>query len=627
MILEKINKPGDIKKLSPIEYNQLAEEIRAFLINNISKTGGHLASNLGVVELTIALHVALDLPKDKIIWDVGHQSYTHKILTGRKNRFDQLRKFGGMSGFPKRNESDYDAFDTGHSSTSISAGLGYVKARDCQGQSYSVVSVIGDGALTGGMAYEALNNASSLKTNFIICLNDNAMSISKNIGGVSYMLSDIRSSDSYMDFKENLANNLYKIPGGSKMVNALKKTKNNLKQIILPNQLFESMGIAYLGPVNGHDTEKLIKTFKVAKRINGAVIVHVVTQKGRGYKMAERNPSKYHGIAPFDIKTGEVLKTPTNPTYSSLFSEYMCSLAKKDNKICAITAAMPDGTGLSKFSKWFPDRFFDVGIAEEHATTFAAGLAAGGMKPVFAVYSSFLQRAYDQILHDVCIQQLHVVFAIDRAGLVGADGETHQGIFDLSFLSSIPNMVIFAPKNGVELGDALQFALEKHNGPIAIRYPRGEACVDFAEFREPILLGKSEVLYKEKDIAILAVGSMVKIANNVRLRLKNKGYNVTLVNARFVKPIDEKLILELNKDHDLVVTLEENVASGGYGRAVCQMINDTRLDLACLEIALPDDYIEHGSVDILLKEAGMDEDSVEERIESVYKEIKWQKKD
>ena len=627
MILEKINKPGDIKKLSPIEYNQLAEEIRAFLINNISKTGGHLASNLGVVELTIALHVALDLPKDKIIWDVGHQSYTHKILTGRKNRFDQLRKFGGMSGFPKRNESDYDAFDTGHSSTSISAGLGYVQARDCQGQSYSVVSVIGDGALTGGMAYEALNNASSLKTNFIICLNDNAMSISKNIGGVSYMLSDIRSSDSYIDFKENLANNLYKIPGGSKMVNALKKTKNNLKQIILPNQLFESMGIAYLGPVNGHDTEKLIKTFKVAKRINGAVIVHVVTQKGRGYKMAERNPSKYHGIAPFDIKTGKVLKTPTNPTYSSLFSEYICSLAKKDNKICAITAAMPDGTGLSKFSKWFPDRFFDVGIAEEHATTFAAGLAAGGMKPVFAVYSSFLQRAYDQILHDVCIQQLHVVFAIDRAGLVGADGETHQGIFDLSFLSSIPNMVIFAPKNGVELGDALQFALEKHNGPIAIRYPRGEACVDFAEFREPILLGKSEVLYKEKDIAILAVGSMVKIANNVRLRLKNKGYNVTLVNARFVKPIDEKLILELNKDHDLVVTLEENVASGGYGRAVCQMINDTRLDLACLEIALPDDYIEHGSVDILLKEAGMDEDSVEERIESVYKEIKWQKKD
>ncbi|WP_027437554.1 1-deoxy-D-xylulose-5-phosphate synthase [Lachnospira multipara] len=627
MILEKINKPGDIKKLSPIEYNQLAEEIRAFLINNISKTGGHLASNLGVVELTIALHVALDLPKDKIIWDVGHQSYTHKILTGRKNRFDQLRKFGGMSGFPKRNESDYDAFDTGHSSTSISAGLGYVQARDCQGQSYSVVSVIGDGALTGGMAYEALNNASSLKTNFIICLNDNAMSISKNIGGVSYMLSDIRSSDSYIDFKENLANNLYKIPGGSKMVNALKKTKNNLKQIILPNQLFESMGIAYLGPVNGHDTEKLIKTFKVAKRINGAVIVHVVTQKGRGYKMAERNPSKYHGIAPFDIKTGKVLKTPTNPTYSSLFSEYICSLAKKDNKICAITAAMPDGTGLSKFSKWFPGRFFDVGIAEEHATTFAAGLAAGGMKPVFAVYSSFLQRAYDQVLHDVCIQQLHVVFAIDRAGLVGADGETHQGIFDLSFLSSIPNMVIFAPKNGVELGDALYFALEKHNGPIAIRYPRGEACVDFAEFREPILLGKSEVLYKEKDIAILAVGSMVKIANNVRLRLKNKGYNVTLVNARFVKPIDEKLILELNNDHDLVVTLEENVASGGYGRAVCQMINDTRLDLACLEIALPDDYIEHGSVDILLKEAGMDEDSVEERIESVYKEIKWQKKD
>lgn len=621
MILEKINKPGDVKKLSPIEYNQLAEEIRDFLINHISKTGGHLASNLGVVELTIALHLAFDLPKDKIIWDVGHQSYTHKILTGRKDQFDGLRKFGGMSGFPKRNESNYDAFDTGHSSTSISAGLGYVCSRDCQGQNYSVVSVIGDGALTGGMAYEALNNASSLKTNFIIVLNDNAMSISKNIGGVSYMLSDIRSSDSYIDFKENLANSLYKIPGGSRMVSALKKTKNNLKQIILPNQLFESMGIAYLGPVNGHDTEKLIKTLKVAKRINGAVIVHVVTQKGRGYKQAERNPSKFHGIAPFDVKTGNVLNKPKNPTYSSVFSDAICHLAKKDKKICAITAAMPDGTGLTKFSKWFPDRFFDVGIAEEHATTFAAGMAAGGMKPVFAVYSSFLQRAYDQILHDVCIQQLHVVFAIDRAGLVGADGETHQGIFDLSFLSSIPNMTIFAPKNDWELKEGLKFALEEHDGPIALRYPRGEACTDFHEFKEEIVLAKSEILYKEKDIAILAVGSMVKLGNEVRKRLKARGLNVTLVNARFVKPIDEKLILELSMNHSLIVTLEENVASGGFGRAVCQMINDTKLKPRCLEISLPDDYIEHGSVDILMKEAGIDVDSIEERILSVHKEI------
>ena len=621
MILEKINKPGDVKKLSPIEYNQLAEEIRAFLINHISKTGGHLASNLGVVELTIALHVAFDLPKDKIIWDVGHQSYTHKILTGRKDQFDMLRKFGGMSGFPKRNESNYDAFDTGHSSTSISAGLGYICARDAQGLNYNVVSVIGDGALTGGMAYEALNNASSLKTNFIIVLNDNAMSISKNIGGVSYMLSDIRSSDSYIDFKENLANSLYKMPGGSRMVNALKRTKNNLKQIILPNQLFESMGIAYLGPVNGHDTEKLIKTLKVAKRINGAVIVHVVTQKGRGYKPAERNPSKFHGIAPFNVKTGQVLNTSKNPTYSSVFSEAMCKIAKTDRKVCAITAAMPDGTGLTKFSKWFPDRFYDVGIAEEHATTFAAGLAAGGMKPVFAVYSSFLQRAYDQILHDVCIQQLHVVFAIDRAGLVGADGETHQGIFDLSFLSSIPNMVIFAPKNAKELEQALIFGLERYNGPIAIRYPRGEACLKFEEFKQPIILGESEVLYKEKDVAILAVGSMVETGAIVRSRLKKKGINVTLVNARFVKPIDERLIFELSINHNLIVTLEENVASGGYGRSVCQMINDTQLSCRCLEISLPDDYVEHGSVDILKKEAGIDVDSVEERILSILEEL------
>ena len=415
MILEKINKPNDIKQLSPIEYNQLADEIRGFLIEKISKTGGHLASNLGVVELTMALHLAFNLPQDKLIWDVGHQSYTHKILTGRKNQFDQLRKFGGMSGFPKRNESHFDAFDTGHSSTSISAGLGLVKARDLKNEHYSVVSVIGDGALTGGMAYEALNNASSLRTNFIIVLNDNTMSIAKNVGGVPHMLSDIRSSDSYYELKEKAANTLYKIP----------------------EQMFESMGISYLGPVNGHDIERLIKVFHVAKRINGAVIIHVVTHKGHGYKPAERNPAKFHGIGPFDIATGKELKASDKPTYSDVFSEKICQLAKKDKSIVAVTAAMPDGTGLNKFSKWFPDRFFDVGIAEAHAVTFAAGLAAGGLKPVFAVYSSFLQRAYDQILHDVCIQQLHVVFAIDRAGLVGSDGETHQGIFDISFLSSI----------------------------------------------------------------------------------------------------------------------------------------------------------------------------------------------
>ena len=621
MILEKINKPNDIKKLSPIEYEQLADEIRQFLLEKISVTGGHLASNLGVVELTMALHIVFNLPSDKLIWDVGHQSYTHKILTGRKNQFDGLRKFGGMSGFPKRNESNYDAFDTGHSSTSISAGLGYVAARDISNEHYNVISVIGDGALTGGMAYEALNNASQVKSNFIIVLNDNTMSISKNVGGVSKMLSDIRSSDSYYDLKEGIANTLYKFPNGQYIVDKIKKTKSNIKQFIVPNQIFETMGISYLGPVDGHDTEKLIKIFNIAKRMDHAVLVHVVTQKGHGYKPAERNPSKFHGIGPFDIATGKEINKSAAATYSDVFSEAICSLAKKDNKITAVTAAMPDGTGLAKFSKWFPDRFFDVGIAEAHAVTFSAGMAAGGMKPVFAVYSSFLQRAYDQILHDVCIQQLHVVFAIDRAGLVGSDGETHQGIFDMSFLASIPNMTLFAPKNGKELKQALHFALEEYNGPIGIRYPRGKAVTDFEEFDEPIVYGRSEYLYKEDDIALLAVGNMVTTAAKVREKLKEKGYNATLVNVRFVKPIDEGMVIKVCQNHKLVVTLEENVITGGFGEAVSQFMEEKKLDNRLLNIALPDDYIEHGSVDILKCEAGIDTDTVFERIITVRENI------
>lgn len=621
MILEKINKPNDIKKLSPIEYEQLADEIRQFLLEKISVTGGHLASNLGVVELTMALHIVFNLPSDKLIWDVGHQSYTHKILTGRKNQFDGLRKFGGMSGFPKRNESNYDAFDTGHSSTSISAGLGYVAARDISNEHYNVISVIGDGALTGGMAYEALNNASQVKSNFIIVLNDNTMSISKNVGGVSKMLSDIRSSDSYYDLKEGIANTLYKFPNGQYIVDKIKKTKSNIKQFIVPNQIFETMGISYLGPVDGHDTEKLIKIFNIAKRMDHAVLVHVVTQKGHGYKPAERNPSKFHGIGPFDIATGKEINKSAAATYSDVFSEAICSLAKKDNKITAVTAAMPDGTGLAKFSKWFPDRFFDVGIAEAHAVTFSAGMAAGGMKPVFAVYSSFLQRAYDQILHDVCIQQLHVVFAIDRAGLVGSDGETHQGIFDMSFLTSIPNMTLFAPKNGKELKQALHFALEEYNGPIGIRYPRGKAVTDFEEFDEPIVYGRSEYLYKEDDIALLAVGNMVTTAAKVREKLKEKGYNATLVNVRFVKPIDEGMVIKVCQNHKLVVTLEENVITGGFGEAVSQFMEEKKLDNRLLNIALPDDYIEHGSVDILKCEAGIDTDTVFERIITVRENI------
>ena len=432
------------------------------------------------------------------------------------------------------------------------------------------------------------------------------------------MLGDIRASDSYYDLKEGVTNTLYKIPMGDVLVDKIKKTKTNLKQFIVPNQMFEGMGITYLGPVNGHDIEKLIKIFKVAKRIDHAVLVHVVTQKGHGYKPAERNPSKFHGIAPFDIKTGKVLSVPSQKSYSEVFSEAICRIAKNDPKVTAITAAMPDGTGLSKFSKWYPDRFFDVGIAEAHAVTFSAGLAAGGLKPVFAVYSSFLQRAYDQILHDVCIQQLHVVFAIDRAGLVGSDGETHQGIFDLSFLATIPNMTIFAPKNAWELEAGLEFSLEQYNGPFAIRYPRGSAVMDFEEFKQPVVLGESEIMYYEKDILLMAVGNMVAIADNVRNNLKQKGYNVSLINARFIKPLDESTIFKSSREHKLLVTMEENVISGGFGESVCQLVSELQLPIKVLNIALPDDYIEHGSVDILKCEAGIDAETVTERIISFY---------
>ena len=613
MILEKINKPNDIKQLSPIEYNQLADEIRRFLIEKISKTGGHLASNLGVVELTMALHLAFNLPQDKLIWDVGHQSYTHKILTGRKNQFDQLRKFGGMSGFPKRNESHFDAFDTGHSSTSISAGLGLVKARDLKNEHYSVVSVIGDGALTGGMAYEALNNASSLKTNFIIVLNDNTMSIAKNVGGVPHMLSNIRSSDSYYDLKENVTNTLYKLPGGDHIVERIKKTKSNLKQIILPGQMFECMGISYLGPVNGHDIEKLIKVFHVAKRINGAVIIHVVTHKGHGYKPAERNPAKFHGIGPFDIVTGKELKSSDKPTYSDVFSEKICQLAKKDKSIVAVTAAMPDGTGLNKFSKWFPDRFFDVGIAEEHAVTFAAGLASAGYKPYVAIYSTFLQRGFDQILHDVCIQKLPVRFIVERAGIVGKDGITHQGIFDISYLNIIPGMTIMAPKNKYELRDMLDFSLD-FNGPVAIRFPRGEALDIYEDNRSPVIYGKSEILKRGLKIAVVAVGACVKLTEEIDDILLENGYDATIINARFIKPIDSDLLDDIAKKHDLIVTLEENVLTGGYGQSVLSYINEKGYATDVLNIGLKDSFIEHGDVGSLWKVNGLDGEIIANKI-------------
>ena len=617
MILEKINQANDIQKLSKEEWGPLAAEIRQFLIEKISVTGGHLASNLGAVELTMAMHLFFHFPEDKVVWDVGHQAYTHKLLTGRRAGFDELRKYGGMSGFPKRKESSCDCFDTGHSSTSISAGLGLVKARDLQGGSEAVVSVIGDGALTGGMAYEALNNASQLKSNFIIVLNDNQMSIAPNVGGMSQYLNGLRTAGAYTGFKEGLQNTLELLPGGERVVRQLKKTKSGLKQLIIPGMLFEDMGITYLGPVDGHDIDQLIKTFGEARRLKQAVLIHVKTVKGRGYEPAERHPARFHGAEPFPIENGVPKSKRTKANYTDVFSTVMRKMGDRDEKLVAITAAMPDGTGLKRFRNIFPERFFDVGIAEEHAVTFAAGLAAGGMKPVVAVYSSFLQRAYDQVLHDVCIQNLHVIFAIDRAGLVGSDGETHQGIFDLSYLSSIPNLTLMAPKNKWELSDMLKFALN-YMGPVAIRYPRGEAYDGLQEFRSPIIYGKGEALYEEGGIALLAVGSMVKTAVAVRRTLKEIGYGCSLINMRFVKPLDEELLLELAGSHRLLVTMEENVRSGGFGQQVQDLLELRGVKTEILNISIPNEYVEHGNVELLYREVGIDAETVVKRIVTRY---------
>ena len=616
MILETIEKENDIKKVAPENWNLLAEEIRQFLIHKISVTGGHLGSNLGAVELTMALHLSLNLPEDKIVWDVGHQSYTHKILTGRKAGFENLRKYGGMSGFPKRKESDCDCFDTGHSSTSISAGLGLVKARDIMHQDHTVVSVIGDGSLTGGMAYEALNNAARMKSNFIIVLNDNNMSISENVGGVSKYLNNIRTADKYLDLKEGIYNSLKETRIGDPIVESIRRAKSSVKQLVIPGMFFEDMGITYLGPVDGHNIPAMLKVFKEAKRVKSAVLVHVITHKGKGFIPAERHPARFHGAEPFDIETGLPLKQKTKSNYTDVFSTVMCKQGDRNDKIVAITAAMPDGTGLKRFHNMYPDRFFDVGIAEEHAVTFAAGLAAGGLQPVVAIYSSFLQRAYDQILHDVCIQNLPVVFAIDRAGLVGSDGESHQGIFDLSYLSSIPNMHIMAPKNKWELSDMLKFAIDFQR-PIALRYPRGEAFDGLREHREPIILGMGEWIYHEKDIVLVAVGSMVKTALAVREALQLKGYACSIINARFVKPIDTEILNEAVKDHSLIVTMEENVASGGFGEKVREYLDESGYQGSLLTISIPDEYVEHGNVDILREEVGIDAYSIQRRIEEV----------
>ena len=616
MILEQIKGPEDLKKLTSEELSQLAEEIRAFLIEKISHTGGHLASNLGVVELTIALFRTFDLPEDKIIWDVGHQSYTHKILSGRRMEFDELRQYGGLSGFPKRKESPYDSFDTGHSSTSISAGLGIAQGRDILGEDYKVVSVIGDGALTGGMAYEALNNAARMKKNFIIILNDNKMSISENVGGMSRYLGGLRTGAGYNDLKKNVADTLELIPVvGGRMIDKIKRTKNSIKQLFIPGMLFENMGITYLGPVDGHNIPALCKVLKEAQKLDHAVLVHVLTKKGKGYEPAEKNPAHFHGVSPFDIKTGKPLAEKKYPTYTDVFSKKLCQLGETHPELVAVTAAMPDGTGVAAFGKKFPDRFFDVGIAEAHAVTSAAGMAAAGLRPVVAVYSSFLQRGYDQILHDVCIQNLPVLFAVDRAGLVGSDGETHQGIFDYSYLTSIPNMSVAAPKNLWELRAMLDFAMD-YKAPFAIRYPRGTAYRGLKEFMQPIAYGKGEIIYEEENIALLAVGSMVSTGEHVREKLKEEGVSCTLANARFVKPFDKELVDRLAKNHRLIVTMEENVLQGGFGLPVTAYIHEHYPQVKVMNIALPDAYVEHGNVSVLRKGLGIDSDSIIQRLKA-----------
>lgn len=614
MLLDEIKKENDIKNIPLEQLPQLAGEIRTFLLEHLSKTGGHLASNLGAVELTMALHYVLCLPEDKIIWDVGHQSYTHKILTGRKEGFEHLRMLGGMSGFPKRSESPCDSFDTGHSSTSISAGMGYVCARDLNKENYQVVSVIGDGALTGGMAYEALNNASQLKSNFIIVLNDNEMSISKNVGGISSYLGNLRTAEGYNDLKIEVKKGLNRIPGiGPATVKKIHKAKDSMKRLLIPGMFFEDMGITYLGPINGHDCARMIQVFQEARKIQGPVLVHVKTEKGRGYEPAMRHPARFHGTAAFDLEHGIPLNKNGKANYTDIFSTVIRKFGDREEKVVAVTAAMPDGTGLKRFRNMFPDRFFDVGIAEEHAVTFAAGLALGGLIPVVAVYSSFLQRAIDQIIEDVCLQKLHVIFAVDRAGLVGSDGETHQGCFDLTYLSMIPNMTVMAPKNKWELSDMLKFAV-KYQGPIAIRYPRGEAYDGLEEFRAPIVLGRSEFLFEGEKTALLPVGSMVKTGEKVYRQLKEDGENPTLINARFVKPLDEKMLDFLAAGHSLIVTMEENVKTGGFGMAVADYMRMNHPQVQVLIFAVPDQFVEHGNPEKLKEKLGLDPVSIYEKI-------------
>ncbi|MBR2527556.1 MAG: 1-deoxy-D-xylulose-5-phosphate synthase [Blautia sp.] len=620
MILEKIQKPNDIHQIPLRDFPQLADEIRDFILQSVSRSGGHLASNLGTVELTLALHNVLTFPQDKLVWDVGHQAYTHKILTGRKEDFATLRQEGGLSGFPKRSESDCDAFDSGHSSNSISAGLGMVYARDlCQGTN-TIISVIGDGALTGGLAFEAMNNAAELETNFIIVLNDNNMSIARNIGGLSSYLSVIRTAQAYTGMKLNVTRSLNKVPRiGPAIVRTVHRTKSSIKQFFIPGMLFENMGLTYIGPVDGHDMRQTMRLLNEAKRVPGPVIVHVLTQKGHGYEPACRYPEKYHGIGPFDIKTGEPLSKKTKATYTDIFSQTLCQLGKEKGNLTAVTAAMPEGTGLKAFQQCFPSRFFDVGIAEGHAVSFAAGLALGGLLPVVAIYSSFLQRAVDQLMHDVCMQRLHILFAIDRSGFVGADGETHHGCFDLSYLSMMPNMTVMAPKSGRELTSMLWAAMD-FEGPVAVRYSKDEAWEDPAGREEPIRYGKAELLKKGKKVAVLAVGSMVSVCLGLEKEFLEAGIDATFVNMRFIKPMDTELLDQLASDHELFVTVEENVQRGGMGEGVCSYLQMHHPHVRVKIMAIEDRFVPQASVYAQRRENGLSGQHIKESILSFFEE-------
>ncbi|MCR5374096.1 MAG: 1-deoxy-D-xylulose-5-phosphate synthase [Lachnospiraceae bacterium] len=617
MILDRINKENDIKKIPEEEWPYLAEEIREYILEHVSGKGGHLAPNLGVVELTMALHLFMDFPKDKLIFDVGHQCYTHKILTGRKNDFATLREYHGLSGFPKREESPCDAFDSGHSSNSISAGLGYAAARCLNKTDEKIVCLIGDGAMTGGVAYEALNNVSLVNGNFIICLNDNQMSISENVGGLSSQLSRLRTGKVYIKLKDSVTDSLEKIPGvGDALVRAIRRTKNGLKQLMVPGMFFEEMGITYLGPVDGHNIKEILKVLRYAARIDGPVLVHVVTKKGKGYEYAEKRPDKFHGTGPFELATGMTKKG--NPSYTDAFSKAMIKLGDKYDNLIAITAAMSDGTGLKKYKIAYPERFFDVGIAEGHAVSFAAGLALAGKIPVFAVYSSFLQRGFDEIVQDVCMQKLHVIFAIDRAGLVGNDGPTHHGVFDIAYMQGLPNMVLMAPKNAHELMEMMRFAVE-YNGPVAIRYSRGEAYQELKEYNAPIELGKSEMIKEGQKVVLAAYGSMVKNAYEAAKILQEEGIDVGVVNLRFAKPLDYEMLSEIAKVYDTVITIEDHAVYSGVGTMISDYYEKSgNTDIKVIKIGIPDEFIEQGPTNVLYKDCGMDVDSIVTKVKEIY---------